>query len=111
MSDLDNEELFPVSNSSYFNVCSSSDSDTEEEYNIDTDDPESIYSDMLIILISSVCKLWRKRQIHINTDFAVTGWMLYVIPHIRKDAKYHSDSGYSKQVKNFIKTLSHRVPE
>ena len=66
---------------------------------------------MLIILISSVCKLWRKRQIHINTDFAVTGWMLYVIPHIRKDAKYHSDSGYSKQVKNFIKTLFHRVPE
>ena len=30
--------------------------------------------------------------------------MLCVIPHIRKDAKYHSDSDHRKQVNNVIKT-------
>ena len=58
---------------------------------------------MLEILNSSVCKLWQKRQIHINTDFAVTGWMLCVIPHIHKDARYHSYSDHRKQVNNVIK--------
>ena len=40
--DIDNKELFPVSGSSSQKVCISSDSDTEEEENIDTADPESI---------------------------------------------------------------------
>ena len=31
--------------------------------------------------------------------------MLCVIPHIRKDAKYHSDRNHRKQVNNVIKTL------
>ena len=37
-------------------------------------------------------------QLHIKNDFAVTGWMICVIPHIRKDAKYLSDSDHRKQV-------------
>ena len=80
--DLDNNELFTVSISSSLKVWISSDSDTEEEENIDTDDPKSSDSDMLVSASSLVCKLWKKRQIHINTDFSVTGWMLCVIPHI-----------------------------
>ena len=68
-SDLDNKDLFPVSSSSYFKVWISSYSDTEEEENIDTDDPERVDSDMLERLSYSVCKLWQKRQLHINTDF------------------------------------------
>ena len=56
-------------------------------------------------LSSTVCNLWQKRQLHINTDFAVTGWMLCVIPHICKDAKDHLDSNHSKQVNNVIKRL------
>ena len=52
-----------------------------------------------------MCNLWQKRQLHINTDFAVTGLMLYVIPHIRKDAKYNSDRNHRKHVNNVIKTL------
>ena len=104
--DLDNKELFPISSSSSQKIWKSSDSDTEdEEENIDTDDPDTSYSDMLESLRSSVCNLWQKRQLHINTDFAVTGWMLCVIPHIRKDAKYNSDRNHRKQVKNVIKTL------
>ena len=103
--DLDNKELFPVSSSSSQKIWNSSDSDTEEEENIDTDDPDSSNSDMLEILSFSVCRLWQKRQLHINTDFAVTGWMLCVIPHIRKDAKDHPDSDHRKQVNNVINTL------
>ena len=45
--DLDNKEIFPVSSSSYFKVWISSDSDTEEEENIDTDDLDIIDSDIL----------------------------------------------------------------
>ena len=71
-SDLDNKELFPVSSSSSFKVWISSDSDTKEEENIGTDDLEIIDSDMLESLSSSVCKLWEKRKLHINTDFEVT---------------------------------------
>ena len=81
--DLDNKELFPISNSSSQTIWKSSDSDTEdEEENIDTDDPDTIVSDMLESLSSTVCNLWQKIQLHINTDFAVTGWMLCVITHI-----------------------------
>ena len=85
--DLDNKELFPISRSSSQKVWKSSDSDTEdEEENIDTDYPDTSDSDMLESLSSTVCYLWQERQLHINTDFAVTGWMLSVIPHIRKDS-------------------------
>ena len=52
--DIDNKEIFPVSISSYFKVWSSSDSDTEEEAKIDTDDPESIDSYILESLSFSV---------------------------------------------------------
>ena len=100
-----------MSSSSYFKVWISSDSDTEDEDNIDTDDPDIIDSDMLESLSSSVCKLWHKIKIHINTDSSVTGWMIFFIPHISKDAKYHSDSNHRKQVNTVIKTLFHGVHE
>ena len=48
---------------------------------------------------------------HINADFAVTGWMLCVILHILRDTKYHSDNDHSKQVNNVIKTLFHGLSE
>ena len=37
--------------------------------------------------------------------------MLCVIPHIRKDAKDHSDSDHRKQVKKFIKNLFYLASE
>ena len=66
---------------------------------------------MLENLSSSVCNLWEKRQLHINTDFAVTGWTLCVIPHICKDAKDHSDSDHREKVNNFIKTIFYGASE
>ena len=59
--DLDNKELFPVSVSSSQKVWILFNSDTEDEENIDTDDPEISDSDMLESLSFSVCKLWQKR--------------------------------------------------
>ena len=35
----------------------------------------------------------------------------YIIPHIHKDSKYHSDSDHSKQVNNVTKTLFHGAYE
>ena len=95
-SGIDNKQLFPLSASSSQKVWISSDSETEEEENIDTDGTESSDSYMSESLSLSVCKLWQKIQLHINTDFSVTGWMLCLIPHIRKDAKYHSDIDHRK---------------
>ena len=57
---------------------------------------------MLESLSSLVCSVWQKSQLNINTDFAVTEWMLCVIPHICKDSKDRSDSDYRKQVNNVI---------
>ena len=48
-------------------------------------------------------------QLHIKTDFSVTGWMLCVITHIHKYAKYHSNSYHRKQVNNVIKKRFHGV--
>ena len=100
-----------ITGSSYQNVCISSDSYTEEKENIGTDDPESIDSDTLESLSFSVCKLWKNIQLHINTDFSVTGWMICVITHIHKYSKYHSDSDHRKQVNNVIKTLFYGASE
>ena len=60
-SDIDNKELFPLSGSLSQKVWISSNSDTEEEYNIGTADLESIDSYTLEILSFSVCKIWQKR--------------------------------------------------
>ena len=105
-SDLDNKELFPVSSSISLKLWSSLYNWIKEEYIIDTDYPEIIDSGILVILSSSVCNKWQKRQIHIKTDFEVTGWMLCVIPNILEDAKYHSDSNHSKQVMGYLKKNS-----
>ena len=56
-------------------------------------------------------KLLGEILLHTNTDFSVTGWMLCVIPHIRKDASDHLDSDHRKQVNNVIRTLFHGLSE
>ena len=103
---LYNKELFTISRSSSQKVWKSSDSDTEyDKENIDTDDPDTSDSDMLESPSSTVCNLWQKRQLQINTDFSATECMLCVITHIRKDAKDHPDRNHGKQVNNIIKRL------
>ena len=66
---------------------------------------------MLESLSFSVCNLWQEKQLHINTDIEVTGWMLCVITHICRDAKDHSDSDNRKQVNTVINTLFSEASE
>ena len=40
----------------------------------------TLYSGKKIV----ISNLWNERKKNINTDYAVTGWMLCVIPHIRE---------------------------
>ena len=62
---------------------------------------------MLESLSSLVCNFWEKRKLYINTYFVVTGWVLCLIPHIKKYASDHSDIDNSKQVNSIINTLFH----
>ena len=50
-------------------------------------------------------QLVEKREEHINTDYAVTGWMLCVLPHIREDVFKNTQNKHHIQVNNVIKTL------
>ena len=54
--------------------------------------------DMLESMSYSIFNYWEKRELHINTYFAVTGCMLCVIPQKFKDESDHSESDHRKQV-------------
>ena len=110
-SDIDNKEIFPVSDSSSQKVWSSFYSENGEEEIINNNNTD--ISDSYILERPSflVCNFWEKRKLHINTDFVVTGWMLHGIPHNRKYARYHSDSNYRKHVNDVIKIMFHGLSE
>ena len=57
-------------------------SDEESDEEESTSKDSILYYENIFFVISS---LWNKREEHINTDYAVTGWMLCVITHIRED--------------------------
>ena len=52
-----------------------------------------------------IFNLWHKREEHINTGYAVNGWMLCVIPHIREDVFKKAQNIHHIQVNNVIKTF------
>ena len=60
------------------NIWNMSDDKSDEEESILNDC--TLYYENICFFISS---LWNEREKHSNTDYAVTGWMLYLIPHIR----------------------------
>ena len=49
--------------------------------------------------------MWNEREKNINTDYAVTGWILCVIPHIREDVFKSEKNQHHIQVNDVIKTL------
>ena len=59
-----------------------------------------MYSENICFVISSLRNKWEE---HINTDYAVTGCMLCVIPHIRSDVFKNAQNKHHIQVNNFIK--------
>ena len=77
--DIDYQRLFPdiLSQSNIWNKL---DDQSDEEESISNDC--TLYSDNICFIISN---LWNEREKYINTDDAVTGWMLCLIYHIRED--------------------------
>ena len=49
--------------------------------------------------------MWNRREKHINTDYAVTGWMLFVIPQIREDVFKNAQNRHHIKVNTVIKSL------
>ena len=78
-SELDYQRSFPDV-SSLYSIWNTSDDESDEEEPTVKD--SILYSENICFVISN---LWNKRWEHINTNYAVTGWMLCVIPHIRED--------------------------
>ena len=76
-SDLDYENVLPDILSPT-NICNMSDDQSDEEESISN--YCTLYSENIWFFISS---LWNEREKYINTDYAVTGWLLCAIPHIR----------------------------
>ena len=60
------------------------------------------YLDNICFVISN---LWNEREKYINTDYAVTGWMLCVIPHIGEYVFKNAQINHHIQVNNVTKTL------
>ena len=77
-----------------------SDDKSDEEESTPKD--SIFYSKNICFVIS---RLWNKREEHINTDYAVTGWMSCVIPHIGEDIFKSAQNKHHIQVHNIIKTL------
>ena len=73
---------------------------SDEETSISNEYTE--YSDNIRFVISN---FWNQIGKRINTYYAVTGWMLCVIPHIREDVFKSAQNNNYIQVNNVIKTL------
>ena len=58
-----------------------------------------------ILIFFVISSLWNEREKKINIDYAVTGWMLFIIPHIREDVFKNAQNKHHIQVNNVIKTL------
>ena len=91
--------MFPEISSSA-NIWNISDDESNEEESISNDC--TLYSEHICFVISS---LWNEREKHINTNYAVTGWMLCVIPHIREDVVKNAQNKHHIPVNNVIKSL------
>ena len=77
-----------------------SDDESDEEESISNDC--TLYSENICFI---VYRLWNEREKHINNDYAMTGWMLCVIPFIREDVFKNAQNNHHIQVNNVIKTL------
>ena len=82
------------------NIWNISDDESNEEESISND--WTLYSENICFVISS---LWNEREKHINTDYAINCWMLFVITHIREDVFNNAQNKHHIQVNNVIKAL------
>ena len=74
-----------------------SDDESDEEEAASNDC--TLYSENICFVISSLCN---EKEKHTNTDYALTGWMLCVITHIREFVFKNAQNKHYIQVNNFI---------
>ena len=98
-SDIDYQRVFPKV-SSLANIWNTSDDGSDEE--VPTLKHSILYYESICFVISN---LWNKREEHVNTNYAVTGWIICVIPHIREDVFKNAQNKHHIHVDNVIKTL------
>ena len=98
-SDIDYQRLFPDIFSPA-NLCNMSDDKSDEEESISN--YCTLYSEDICFVISS---LWNERGKHINTDYALTGWILCVITHISEYIFKNEQNRHHIQVNTVIKRL------
>ena len=84
--------------SSLSNIWNTYDDESDEEEPTSKD--SILYSENNCFVLSN---LWNKREEYINTDYAVTGWMLCVIPHIREDVFKNAQNKDNIQMKMLSK--------
>ena len=77
------------------NIWNISDDKSDEEESISNDC--TLYSENICF---GIFRLWNEREKHFNTDYALTGWMLCAIPHIREDVFKSAQNKQNMQVNN-----------
>ena len=101
ISDIDYQRLFPeiLSPANIWNNLY----DKSDEYEaISNENDCNLYSDNISFVI---WKLWNEREKIINTDYAVTGWMLCAIPHIKVDIFKNQQNNHHIQLNTVINSL------
>ena len=96
---IDYQKIFPYI-FSQSNIWNKSDYERDKEESSSNDYTD--YSENICFVISN---LWNETEKNINTDYAVTGCMLYVITHIREDVFKKSNGKHHFQLNNVIKAL------
>ena len=97
--DIDYQRLFPDMPSPA-NIWNESDYESDEEESISNDC--TLYSENIFFVVSS---LWNEREKHINSDYSVTFWMLFVIPRIREDVFKNAQNNHHILVNTIINSL------
>ena len=82
------------------NIDNMSDDESDEE-----DSSSNDYTDYLENIYFVMSNLRIEIEKHINTYYAVTGWILYVITHIKEDVFKKSSGNHRNQMNTAIKTL------
>ena len=70
-----------------------------------SDNTDMIYCDFSEIICYLIFNHWGERDIKINTDYYLTGYMLWVVTHIYDGGINNYDGNNSNQVKKITKTL------
>ena len=103
-SEIYNEHILPVPITST-NIWNDKDSKSGKEYLFNKENLDSIHSYSSWMMTSVIINFRDKREVHINTNYSITGWMLCVIPHICKDVTDNSHRNNRNQARCLYKTM------